>query len=143
MKRIHLALLATTLAAATVTPALAQEPSASCILAGRIGETGWAPRMPGVALLGANGQPVTRADRQGLAAVRQVRLSAPALLSRCDGNNELAPGEDPPRAKSAVPAAAAGVHGVEAVSFPRLRRGGELVELRLTMAADKVVSVTR
>jgi len=143
MNPVRSAFLAAALAATTLTPVLAQDAAGSCILAGRLGESGWAPRMPGVALLGANGQAVTSANRQALAGVRQVRLSAPALLSRCDGNNELALGEDPPRPKSAVPAAGPGVHAVEAVHFPRLRRGGELVELRLTVASDRLVSVTR
>ena len=64
-------------------------------------------------------------------------MSAPALLSRCDGNYQLALGPEAPGGKpDAKPPAAKigpGVLQVEAVSFPKLRRGGELVELRLTV----------
>lgn len=124
-------------------PSFAQTADASCILAGRLGDTGWAPRMPGVQLLGAEGRAVTGSDKAALAAVRQVRLSAPALLSRCDGSNELALGPDAPGAKAPVPAIGPGVVAVEAVNYPRLRRGGELVELRLTVPAERVTMVTR
>ena len=81
--------------------------------------------------------------RGKLAAVRQVRLSAPALLSRCDGNGQLALGPDVPGAKAPVPAVGPGVLLVEAVSFPKLRRGGELVELRITAPAERVTMLTR
>ena len=116
---------------------------ASCILAGRLGDTGWAPRMPGVQLLGSDGRNVTASDKASLAAIKQVRLSAPALLSVCDGQRELAVGPDVPGAKAPVPAVAAGVHTVEAVNFPKLRRGGELVELKLSVPAERVTMVTR
>jgi hypothetical protein len=38
-----------------------------------------------------------------------------------------------------VPSLAAGVFDVEAVSYPKLRTGGELVELRVRVPAEKVV----
>jgi len=77
--------------------------------------------------------------------VRQVRLTRAALLSRCDGNRELALGDELPGSKSAVPAASAGpgLLAVQAVNFPKLRTGGELVELKLTVPADRVVMLTR
>jgi hypothetical protein len=116
----------------------------SCILAGRLSdEAGWAPRMTGVQLLGQDGRSVVSADKQALSAVRQVRLSAPALLSRCDGNGQLALGPDSPGAKGRVPAVGPGVIPVESVSFPKLRRGGEMVELKLTVPAERVTMVTR
>ena len=124
-------------------PSFAQTPVGSCIIAGRLGDKGWAPRMQGVELLGPDGRKVPGSDKSSLAAVRQVRLSAPALLSRCDGNNELASGPDAPGAKTPVPAIGAGTVPVEAVNFPRLRRGGELVELKLTVPAQRVSLVTR
>ena len=74
--------------------------------------------------------------------MRQVRLTQPALLSRCDGDRELTRADDlPAQPKSAVPAAQAGpgLLAVEAVNFPKLRTGGELVELKLTVPADRVV----
>lgn len=136
--------LACALALATIAlPSVAQTDEASCILAGRLGETGWAPRMQGVQLLGQDGRAITASDKSSLANVRQVRLSAPALLSRCDGNGELALGPDVPGGKSAVPAIGPGVVPVESVSFPKLRRGGELVELKLTVPAERVTMVTR
>jgi hypothetical protein len=72
-----------------------------------------------------------------------VRLSAPALLSRCDGSNELAVGEETRTAKAPVPAIGPGVVDVQAVNFPRTRRGGTLVELRVDVAPDRVSMVTR
>ena len=141
MSRIPLCALA--LAALAALPSFAQTSDASCILAGRLGDAGWAPRMAGVQLLGADGKAVTSADKQVLSSVKQVRLSAPALLSRCDGNGELALGPDAPGPKSQVPAIGAGVATVGSVSFPRLRRGGELVELKLTVPAERVTLVTR
>jgi len=141
MTRIRTA-LACALALATL-PSWAQTGDASCILAGRLGDAGWAPRMSGVQLLGADGKAVTSTDRQALASVKSVRLSSPALLSRCDGNGELALGPDALGPKSKVPAVSAGVVPVESVSFPKLRRGGELVELRLTVPSERVTLVSR
>lgn len=116
----------------------------SCIVAGRLNdEARWAPRMAGVALLGPDGRAVTSADKQALAGVKQVRLSAPALLSRCDGDGQLALGPESPGPKGPVPAIGPGTVPVESVSFPKLRRGGELVELRLAVPAERVTMVTR
>ena len=123
--------------------AFAQTGDAQCILAGRLGDGGWSPRMPGVQLLGADGGTVTSADKQALAGVKQVRLSSPALLSRCDGNGELALGPDAPGPKGQVPAVSAGLVPVQSVSFPKLRRGGELVELKLAVPAERVTLVSR
>ena len=129
--------------AASTLPAFAQTTDASCILAGRLGDSGWAPRLPGVQLLAQDGRAITAADKTALAAVRQVRLAAPALLSRCDGSGELAAGPEAPGAKAPVPAIGPGVLAVEAVNFPRLRRGGELVELKLAVTPERVTLVTR
>jgi hypothetical protein len=116
----------------------------SCIVAGRVNdEARWAPRMAGVQLLGQDGRAVASADKQALANVKQVRLSAPALLSRCDGNGQLALGPESPGTKGAVPAIGPGTVAVESVSFPKMRRGGELVELRVTVPAERVTLVTR
>jgi hypothetical protein len=115
-----------------------------CIVAGRVSGEQWAPRFAGVQLLGANGQAVAGASKQALAGVKQARLAQPALLSRCDGNNPLANADnEAPGAKSRVPALSAGLVEVEAVSFPKLRTGGELVELRVRAGADRVVLVSR
>ncbi|MDP3761314.1 MAG: hypothetical protein Q8R01_12445 [Ramlibacter sp.] len=116
----------------------------SCIVAGRLNdEARWAPRMAGVELLGQDGRVLTSADKQALATVKQVRLSAPALLSRCDGNAQLPAGPESPGAKGPVPAVGPGTVAVESVSYPKMRRGGELVELKLTVPAERVTMVTR
>jgi hypothetical protein len=131
-------------AAAAAAPAWAQS-DAQCIVAGRLGADGrWAPQLAGVQLLGADGRAVAAAGRQALAGVKQARLAQPALLSRCNGDSPLANGDNEPAGrKTEVPALSRGVVDVEAVSFPRLRVGGELVELRVRVAADRVVMVSR
>ncbi|MDQ6880815.1 MAG: hypothetical protein M3150_01820 [Pseudomonadota bacterium] len=129
--------------AAVALPCFAQTSEAGCIVAGRLGDAGWAPRMQGVQLLAQDGSAVSAASKSALAGVKQVRLSAPALLSRCDGSNALALGPDVPGARNKVPAIGPGTIPVESVSFPRLRRGGELVELRLTVPAERVTMVTQ
>jgi len=123
-------------------PSFAQS-EGNCILAGRLGDSGWAPRMQGVQLLDAGGAAINGASKQALAGVKQVRLTAPALLARCDGANELALGPDSPGPKSAVPAIGPGVVAVEAVNFPKLRRGGELVELKVSVPAERVTQLMR
>lgn len=142
--------LACSLALAIITfafPASAQGGDDNCILAGRItGDQRWAPRLAGVQLLARDGRTISGASKQVLAGVRQVRLTQPALLSHCDGNRELARADDlPPFTKGPVAAASAGpgLLAVESVSFPKLRAGGELVELKLTVPADRVVMLTR
>jgi hypothetical protein len=116
-----------------------------CIIAGRItADEKWAPRMQGVQLLAPRGRVVTAAGRQALADVERVRLTRPALLSKCDGDGELAHAEDLPSGpKVAVPAVAPGVIDVEKVSFPKLRNGSELVELKLRLPLERVVMVKR
>ena len=42
-----------------------------------------------------------------------------------------------------MPAIGPGVVVVEAVNYPKLRRGGELVELKLTVPAERVTMMTR
>jgi hypothetical protein len=118
-----------------------------CILAGRVdGDQRWAPQARGVELLDAQGKRVTSADKAALASVKQARISSPALLSACNGDQALAKGDDLPNAiKTSSPAVSAGTAPVtvDAVSFPPLRVGGTLVELRLSLAPDRVVTLTR
>ena len=115
----------------------------SCIVAGRISDGAWAPRMAGVQLLDAGGKAVTSAGKSALSSVKQVRLTSPALLSRCDGDGQLAAGPNEPAAKQPAPAIGPGMAKVEAVNFPKLARGGELVELQLAVPAERVTMVTR
>jgi hypothetical protein len=116
-----------------------------CIVAGRItAEDKWAPRFEGVQLLAPRGRVVTGGSKQALADVQQVRLTRPALLSKCDGDGELARADDQPGIpKEPVPAVAPGVVDVESVAFPKLRTGGELVELKLRLPLERVVMVKR
>lgn len=124
-------------------PAFAQS-DAQCILAGRVSEGLWAPRFEAVQLRGADGRVIARSSREALAGVKKAELARPALLSRCDGDQPLASADGEPRAqKTQVPAIARGVVDVESVSFPKLRTGGELVELRVRVPAERVVMVTR
>ncbi len=120
---------------------------AQCILAGRVdGDQRWAPQARGVELLDAQGKRITSADKAALAGVKQARISSPALLSACNGDQALAKGDGLPKApKTSSPAVSAGAAPivVEAVNFPPLRVGGALVELRLNPAPDRVVSLTR
>ncbi len=117
----------------------------SCLVAGRLSDTGnWAPRMAGVQLLTQDGKAITGSDKATLAGVKQVRVTSPALLAKCDGDAQLALGPDAPGAKGPVPALSAGTTvAVESVSYPKLRRGGELVELKITAPAQRVTMLTR
>lgn len=136
-------LISVVLAALVAAPAFAQS-DAQCILAGRVSEGHWAPRFAGVQLLAANGQVLTAANRQALAGVRQARLAQPALLSACNGDQPLASADhEPAFTKADVPALSAGIVDVEAVAFPKLRTGGELVELRVKAAPERVVMLMR
>ncbi len=122
-------------------------PEMQCILAGRLdANQRWAPQARGIELLDAAGKRVASSDKAALAGVKQVRISSPALLSSCNGNQALAKGEDSAAGgKSAAPAISAGAAPltVEAVSFPPLRVGGELVELRVSGVAQRLVALTR
>jgi len=126
------------------TPALAQMNVGQCIVAGRVTDKDrWSPRFEGIELLAARGRVVTSASREALSDVQQVRLTRPALLTRCDGDGAVARGDDLPRVeKEPQPAVSPGAVEVERVSFPRLRKGGELVELQLrALPHDRVVMV--
>jgi hypothetical protein len=131
------------LGASAAFPVLAQPGEGSCIIAGRLSDEGRWSRIAGVQLLGQDQRPISTADKAGLSAVRQARLTAPALLSACDGSGQLALGPDAPGAKAPVPAVGPGTVTVESVNFPKLRRGGELVELKITVPAERVTMVTR
>jgi len=142
MKAFHRCLLA----AAAVLPVsvFAQADAGQCIVAGRLNGAQWAPKFAGVQLLGGNGQAVASADKKSVSAVKQVKLARPALLSRCDGDKPLFDADNEPAGKKEpVPSLAAGVFDVEAVGYPKLRTGGELVELRVRVPADKVTVSSR
>jgi hypothetical protein len=140
MKANHLLLVA---AAVVAAPAFAQS-DGQCIVAGRLSEGAWAPRFEAVQLRGADGRVIARSSRQALAGVKRAELARPALLSRCNGDQPLANADNEPAGrKTEVPALSRGLVDVEAVSFPKLRTGGELVELRVRVPAERVVMLRR
>ncbi len=119
-------------------------PEPACITAGRLdGDGRWAPQFRAVRLLDEAGRAIAAPGKTALARVRSVELTEPALLSRCDGNQPLARGDESPAAKAPVPAATPGRLTVSAVGFPKLQTGGSLVELQVSVPADRVVMVTR
>jgi hypothetical protein len=131
------------LVAALAAPALAQG-EAQCILAGRVSAGQWAPRFTTVELRGADGRMLAPTDRVSLQRVKSAELSEPALLSRCTGDRRLAAGGAAPAGgKAPVPALSPGEVDVQAVHFPRLRDGAELVELQVRVTPERVVSITR
>jgi hypothetical protein len=135
-------------ASSTTTSATSSAPSdTQCILAGRLDSNArWAPQARGIELLDAAGKRISGSDKAALGTVAQVRVTSPALLSRCNGSQALAQGDDLPKAaKASSPALSAGNAPVkvEAVSFPPLRVGGELVELRLSVGPDRVIALSR
>ena len=141
MKANHLLLVAA--AAVLAAPAFAQS-EAQCILAGRLSDGQWAPRFNAVQLRGADGRVIARSTRDALARVTKAELARPALLSRCNGDQPLLSADNEAAGrKTDVPALSRGMVDVEAVSFPKLRTGGELVELRVRVPAQRVVMVTR
>jgi hypothetical protein len=145
---VCIALTAFTSMAAAQNAALASgSADAQCVLAGRVNsEQRWAPQARGIELLDAQGTRITLADKTALANVKQVRISSPALLSACNGDQALAKGDDLPSwKKTSSPAVSPGAAPVpvQAVGFPPLRVGGSLVELRLSVPADRTVALTR
>lgn len=130
--------------AALSTPAL-QASESQCILAGRINNQGrWAPQAKGMQLLDAAGKPVSGAAQSTLSNVKAVRLSAPALLSQCNAGQAVAEGAAS-GGKSPVPALKAGNAPIEVQAMATLpgRAGGQWVELRVSVPAERVVMLTR
>lgn len=141
------------LASALFTPAsastrlnLADNEAGTCILAGRINQDGrWAPMSTGVTLLNSSGRVIRQADAKALSGVKAVRLSAPALLARCHGNQPLPDGDASLGAKSPAPAVAAGPLPlpVTALALMPGRSSGQWVELRIDLPQDRVVLLER
>jgi hypothetical protein len=142
------------MASLSLTPLLAQTSPASgatvadksCILAGRLSsDQRWAPLAGGLILLDGAGKRVNASSKEALASVKAVKLSAPALLSQCNGNQALASGEATGGNKGPVPAASAGAKALEvqAMYFPPARVGGVWVELQLAPPADRLIALGR
>jgi hypothetical protein len=125
---------------------LADSEAGTCILAGRINQDGrWAPLSMGVTLLNSRGRVIREADTKALSGVKAVRLSAPALLARCHGNQPLPDGDAGLGAKSPAPAVAAGPLPLAVTAFALMpgRSSGQWVELRIDLPQDRVVLLER
>jgi hypothetical protein len=130
---------------ATAQNATAAAP-AQCILAGRLdADQRWAPQARGVELLDATGKRVTASGKEALTLVKAVRLTQPALLSTCNGNQSLPEGDASPAKKSPAPAVSASKEpiAVQAVAYPPMRVGGALVELELQLPSNRLIALTR
>lgn len=127
------------LLAACVLPMGAQ--ASTCITAGRMDNSVWAPQFQTVRLLDGTGRIVPVKNKSELTQVRAVELTEATLLSVCDGNKAVARGEGV-QPKGPVPAAKPGRFNVAGLSFPKLQNG-ELVEFEVSIAADQIVMITR
>ena len=115
--------------------------ASSCITAGRMNNSVWAPQFQSVRLLDDAGRILPVKHKYELTQVRAVELTEAALLSVCDGNKAVAQGEGV-QTKGPVPAAKPGRFTVAGLGFPKLQNG-ELVEFELTIADDQIVMITR
>jgi hypothetical protein len=123
-----------------------QTVDASCILAGRLNQEGrWAPAANGVMLLDAAGQRIRGSGQAALASVKAVRLTEPALLAQCNGNQAFADGDASKGSKSPAPVVTAGnvALKVQATALAPGRSGGQWVELRLDVPPERVIMLTR
>ena len=117
---------------------------ASCITAGRMNANGhWAPQFQAVRLLDGAGNLLPVKNKSDLTRARFVELTEPALLSVCEGDRQLQPGDPTATAKAPAPAAKPGKFNVMGFGFPKLQTGGELVELKVQVPPEQVVMVTR
>jgi hypothetical protein len=115
--------------------------ASSCITAGRMDNSVWAPQFQTVRLLDETGRILPVKKKSELTRVRAVELTDAALLSVCDGNKAVAWG-DSVHVKGPGPAAKSGRFTVAGLGFPKLQNG-ELVEFEVTIAADRIVMITR
>ncbi len=126
--------------------AVPQSGDTQCILAGRLDQEGrWAPQASGMQLLDAAGKPISGAASPALSAVKAVRLAEPALLASCNAGQAMAGGDAIKGSKSPTPAVTAGNIPVQVQAIAMLpgRAGGQWVELRLSVPAERVVVLTR
>jgi hypothetical protein len=115
--------------------------ASTCITAGRMDNSVWAPQFLSVRLLDGAGRIVPVKNKSELTQVRAVELTEATLLSVCDGNKAVAQGEGI-QSKGPVPAAKPGRFNVAGLGFPKLQNG-ELVEFEVSIAADQIVMITR
>ncbi|WP_396430190.1 hypothetical protein [Limnohabitans sp.] len=115
--------------------------ASTCITAGRMDNSVWAPQFQSVRLLDDAGRILALKKKSELTRVRAVEVTEAALLSVCDGNKAVAQGEGA-QVKGPVPAAKPGRFNVAGLAFPKLQNG-ELVEFEVTIAADQIVMIKR
>lgn len=115
--------------------------ASTCITAGRMDNSVWAPQFLSVRLLDGTGRIVPVKNKSELTQVRAVELTEATLLSACDANKAVAQGEGV-QSKGSVPAAKPGRFNVAGLGFPKLQNG-ELVEFEITIAAEQIVMITR
>ena len=116
------------------------------ILAGRLNaDNRWAPLARGVTLLNAQGESVSASSKKALDTVKAVRLSEPALVSQCNGNQPLVSGEITTGSKTPAPSIKHSPIALNlvAIYYPPVRAGGQWVELQLVLPADRVVIAKR
>jgi hypothetical protein len=115
--------------------------ASTCITAGRMDNSVWAPQFQSVRLLDGTGRIVPVKNKSELTQVRAVELTEATLLSACDGNKAVAQSEGV-QSKGPVPAAKPGRFNVAGLGFPKLQNG-ELVEFEITISADQIVLIAR
>jgi hypothetical protein len=115
--------------------------ASTCITAGRMNNSVWAPQFQAVRLLDDAGRILKVKNKSELTQVRSVELTEATLLSVCDENKAVARGEGV-QSKGPVPAAKPGRFNVVGLNFPKLQNG-ELVEFEVTIAAEQSVMITR
>lgn len=108
--------------------------ASSCITAGRMDNSVWAPQFLSIRLLDDAGRILPVKNKSELTQVRAVELTEATLLSVCDENKAVARGEGV-QSKGPVPAAKPGRFNVVGLNFPKLQNG-ELVEFEVTIAAE-------
>ena len=115
--------------------------ASTCITAGRMDNSVWAPQFQSVRLLDDAGRILPVKKKSELTQVQAVELTEAALLSVCGGDKAVARGEGV-QSKGPVPAAKPGRFSVAGLGFPKLQNG-ELVEFELTIAQDQIVMIKR
>lgn len=117
----------------------------ACITAGRLdGNSQWAPKLNSVRLLDGSGQAISSSNKEALKNVQALEITEPALMSACEGDKPLTPADgSQAQTKSPVPAAKPGRVTVVGLSYPQLRVGGALVEVKVQVPADQIVMLTR
>jgi hypothetical protein len=96
-------------------------------------------------LLDAGSKPVSGVAQSTFSNVKAVRLAEPALLSKCNAGQAMVDGDASSGSKSPTPALTAGNTPIEVQAMATLpgRAGGQWVELRVSVPAERVVMLTR